>query len=98
MSVKTRQGLKFDENKLRMDLLPPKAIEELARVLTYGAKKYNDNNWQKIESKRYIAALLRHLFAWAGGEEHDQESGIHHLSHVLCNAAFLVHKEVNNGD
>jgi hypothetical protein len=92
----TDPGLKYDDDKLRMDLLPPKSIEELAKVLTYGAEKYGDNNWQNVESHRYNAALLRHLFAWMGGEERDGESGIHHLSHVLCNAAFLTYKEVGN--
>jgi hypothetical protein len=89
-------GVKHDDGKLRMDLLPPKSIEELARVLTYGAAKYGDNNWVDVETNRYVAALLRHLFAWMGGEERDEESGIHHLSHVMCNAAFLVYKEVED--
>lgn len=86
-------GLKYDGGKLRMDLLPPKALEELAKVLSYGADKYADNSWQGVESKRYTAALLRHLVKWMGGEARDPESGLHHLSHVLCNAAFLAHKE-----
>jgi len=96
-------GLKFDDGKIRMDLLPPKAIAELGKVLTYGAGEYGDNNWQQVETKRYVAAILRHLMAWMDGEDHDKKSKLHHMSHVLCNAAFLVHKvvfyqEVKNGD
>ena len=89
-------GKKYDGGKVRMDLLPPKAIDELGKVLTYGAEKYGDDNWQEVKTHRYVAALLRHLFAWMGGETHDKESELHHLSHCLCNAAFLVHKEVHN--
>lgn len=85
-------GAKDDAEKLRMDLLPPIAIQELARVLTYGARKYLPNGWRSVDDadKRYTAALLRHLMAAMRGERIDPESGLTHLSHVLCNAVFLV--------
>lgn len=86
-------GKKLDSGKLRMDLIPPVAIKELARVLTYGAEKYGPNNWHNVDSERYKAALLRHIIEWMDGEECDQESGLKHLSHALCNVAFLLHKE-----
>jgi len=89
-------GRKFDNDKLRMDLIPPEAIEELAKVLTYGANKYEAHNWMGVESHRYIAALMRHINAWRKGEECDQESGLKHLSHALCNITFLLWKEINN--
>ena len=87
-----RAGAKDDAEKLRMDLLPPIAIQELARVLTYGARKYLPNGWRSVDDadKRYTAALLRHLMAAMRGERIDPESGLTHLSHVLCNAVFLV--------
>lgn len=83
--------MKFDADKLRYDLLPPFALKELARVLTYGAKKYKPNNWKLVDDPhRYTAALYRHIEAWRLGEEFDKESGIHHLSHAATNAIFLV--------
>lgn len=88
-------GRKHDSDKLRMDLIPPEVIEELGKVLTYGAMKYEPNNWQKVESYRYKAALLRHYTAWCKGEECDQESKLKHLSHMLCNVAFLLWIEMN---
>jgi hypothetical protein len=88
-----RDGIKHDAGKLRMDLVPPSALEALAEVLTYGASKYQPNTWQHVASERYHAALLRHLCAWMRGERVDPESGISHLRHVLCNAAFLVDQE-----
>jgi len=92
------EALKFDSGKLRMDLIPPEAVEELAKVLTYGAQKYGDRNWEKeLDTGRVVGALLRHLLAWQKGERLDQESGLRHLSHLLCNAVFLVTMEVRAG-
>jgi hypothetical protein len=75
-----------------MDLLPFKAIEQVADVVTYGANKYTDNGWRAVPNgrARYTAALLRHVFAWIGGERVDSESGLHHLAHAACNVLFLL--------
>jgi len=89
-------GIKHDSDKLRMDLIPVEALEELARVLTYGAAKYAENNWQEVEAKRYEAALLRHYALYKKGETHDSESDILHLSHMLANVAFLLYKQINS--
>lgn len=83
-------GKKCDLGKLRMDLIPPEAERTLAAVLTMGAEKYGANNWRGVEPERYEAALRRHLLARKEGETCDLESGLPHLWHVLCNAAFLV--------
>ena len=83
-------GMKHDSGKLRMDLLPPEAIRALAQALTYGAAKYAPCQWRGVSAERYEAAMLRHWLAWKEGEAIDPESGLSHLAHVLCNAAFLV--------
>ncbi|XXJ19883.1 dATP/dGTP diphosphohydrolase domain-containing protein [Desulfovibrio caledoniensis] len=85
------EGAKFDTGKLRMDLIPPEAIEGLAEVLTMGAEKYAARNWEKgFDWGRSVAALKRHLTAWERREDLDPESGLNHMKHVLCNAVFLV--------
>lgn len=86
-----KTGKKYDEGKVRMDLVPLECVESIAKVLTYGAKKYADNSWQELPKfwSRYKAALLRHLTAIDKGELLDQESGLPHIDHVLCNAMFL---------
>jgi hypothetical protein len=88
-------GRKDDSGKTRMDLLPFESLEAVAKVLTFGAKKYADNNWQKVDNaeSRYIGALLRHLSAYMQGEMFDVESGLSHISHVATNALFLVYFE-----
>lgn len=84
------EGRKDDGGKLRMDLLAPEALRGVAEVLTYGASKYDDRNWEAgIKWGRVYAALLRHLTSWWGGEELDEESGKHHLDHAGCCIHFL---------
>jgi Domain of unknown function (DUF5664)/Cytidine and deoxycytidylate deaminase zinc-binding region len=84
--------LKFDTSKTRFDLVPTTLIKSVAEVLTYGAKKYKPNNWQKVDDhSRYVAALYRHLEAWRAGEENDPESGLSHLAHAATNISFLIH-------
>ena len=71
------EGRKFDGEKPRMYLLPPKAIQEVAKVLTFGAQKYDEDNWKKLDNlqNRYTGASLRHIFAIMEGEELDEETG-----------------------
>jgi hypothetical protein len=87
-----RAGVKDDASKPMWHLLPWKAITGLVSVLTFGASKYSPNGWRTVPNgrDRYLAALLRHLSAMQMGEEVDPESGLRHIDHVLCNAAFLA--------
>lgn len=84
---------KDDAAKNRYDLLDPLFEDELAKVLTDGAAKYSDNNWQNAtpaEAKaRYVAAARRHLNAYARGKAVDDESGSSHLVHAACSMMFL---------
>ena len=89
--VIVEEFLKFDGDKLRIDLVPPSAIRAMAEVLTFGARKYKANNWRNCEDiNRYKAAYLRHDLAWREGEIHDKESGMPHLWHMMTNLAFFI--------
>ena len=82
---------KDDADKVRMELLPPELIEATAAVLTFGANKYADRNWEHgLKWGRCFGALMRHLWAWWRGEKADPETGFSHLWHASCCLAFLI--------
>ena len=87
----SKGGVKFDEGKPRMDLIPPEGLFEIAKVFTYGADKYDDWNWCKgLRWGRTVAASLRHIFQWIGGEDDDKETGLSHLAHAGCCMMMLI--------
>lgn len=84
-------GVKHDQQKARYDLLTHEFLEGTASVLTFGAQKYGDRNWELgMKWGRPFAALMRHIWAWWRGEEKDPESGLSHLAHAACNLCFLM--------
>jgi hypothetical protein len=89
-------GRKFDDGKLEYGLLPPLALKATVDVLTFGAQKYERDNWKFVDDskRRYFDALQRHLWAWKEGEENDPESGKHHLAHAMCCLMFLYEHDV----
>ena len=91
-------GIKHDSKKPKMNLLPPKAIVEVAKVLTFGAQKYGAENWKELEDlqNRYLAGALRHIFAHMDGEQLDPETGLSHMAHALCCLLFKLEIELEN--
>ncbi|WP_018694345.1 dATP/dGTP diphosphohydrolase domain-containing protein [Algicola sagamiensis] len=87
-----KTGTKLDQNKLDHWLVPVKSMNEVIRVLMFGAKKYAPDNWQKITDpkQRYFNACLRHVNQWREGETLDKESGRHHLAHAVCCLLFVL--------
>jgi hypothetical protein len=85
-------GDRYNEGKRRWGLLSYPALGELVKVLEYGAKKYASWNWEKgLSFTDTFECLQRHAIAWYNGEDKDQETGVSHMAHVLCNAMFLMH-------
>lgn len=85
------QGTKYDEGKPMMSLIDPYVLTEMARVLTFGAKKYDPDNWRKgFNLRRILDACLRHITAWSSGQDLDEETGLSHLAHAMCCLMFLM--------
>ena len=83
-------GVKHDAEKLRVDLLPVDVLKGVAEILTHGAKKYGDRNWEQgIKYSRLYGATLRHLYTFWQGDDVDPESHLLHLDHALCELMFL---------
>lgn len=88
------QLAKADKGKLELSLVNPQLVKAIAEVRMYGTEKYGDSeNWRKVEPKRYVDALYRHLLAYIEGNEVDEESGLSHLAHMACNISFLLDEE-----
>ena len=96
-SIKVVKGVKHDKKKLRWCLLPMAPLRYVVAVLTHGAVKYEDNNWQKVSNgkERYYSAMIRHIDQHVDGEWIDDEFGLPHLAHALCCLIFLFWLELN---
>tara|TARA_R110000823_G_scaffold241207_2_gene365980 strand:+ start:656 stop:1162 length:507 start_codon:yes stop_codon:yes gene_type:complete len=98
MQNNDNKGKKYDNGKVKVELLYKDLVSELegvARVLTFGAAKYDARNWMNLDNgkERYLAAALRHINAYMKGELIDPESGEAHLSHAITCLLFISHLE-----
>jgi len=77
--------------KPKLSLVPGALMRACARALMYGAKKYAPHNWRRgMAVSECLDALERHSMALNDGEMFDVESGLHHLDHIIANAAFMA--------
>lgn len=92
------QEAKADAGKPKVSLVPMQIVRDIARIREYGCDKYHDpENWKRVEKERYIDALGRHTLAFLNNPMGvDEESGLPHLWHLECNAAFL--SEIMKGE
>lgn len=83
-------AVKHDTGKPMMGLIDSDFLEDLARVLSFGVKKYSAQNWRKgLELSHFYNALQRHAVDWNRGMDIDPESGLPTLSHLACELMFL---------
>lgn len=88
---KNEGGLRYNEGKLRYDLVHSFAHEQMVKVLTKGAIKYAPRNWEKgMKWSNILSSLKRHLAAIEKGEDYDKETGELHAAHLACNSHFLT--------
>ena len=78
------------EGKGRLDLLPPRAILCLARLLEKGAKHYGERNWEKgMPLSVFLDSALRHTVQLLCGDTTED-----HAVRALFNiAAFIETRE-----
>lgn len=94
LKADTSVATKLDAGKTNWSLIPFEAVEEICKVLEFGALKYDGWNFAKgagMNWSRITNSMLRHVFAWMRGEDKDPESGLSHLGHIGCNVIFLIY-------
>ena len=70
--------------KGRFDLLPPWAIEQVAKLYEAGCEKYGDRNWEKgIPMGRYLDSAIRHSFKYLRGDT-DEDHLLAAAWNLLC--------------
>ncbi len=91
------EGKKYDTGKPPMSLLPPYSLEEVSKVLGFGAEKYGPRNWKLVGKKngldfqdRYLGAALRHINEIMKGNYFDEETGLRHEAHAICCLMFCL--------
>lgn len=85
-------GARYNDGKVRYDLIPTHLLESTANVLEYGANKYAPWNWAKgMQYSVVLGCIKRHLAAIERGEDLDPETGERHAGHMMCNLLFLEH-------
>ena len=88
---------KHDQNKVEYHHIPPNALEQMAQVFTFGARKYAAYNYRYgFAHSRLFNAAMRHLWAYWRGETYDPESGLNHLAHAACCVLMLLQSKMEN--
>ena len=84
-------GARYNSGKPDYSLIPFYTLADEAQVWMYGQRKYAAWNWTKgMPWSVPFACAMRHLAAWQAGEQCDQESGLPHLAHAMCNLRMLT--------
>jgi hypothetical protein len=88
----SNKGIKHDQGKAPITLIPVEFINGIAEVFGFGAKKYGKHNFRLgMEHTRVLDAAMRHLLAIANGEDVDPESGMKHIYHAGCCLAMYAY-------
>jgi hypothetical protein len=75
----------------RFDLIPVGPLKMLAEHFGKGALKYESRNWERgYDWSLSFAALMRHAWAFWGGEDLDPETGTPHVIAVAWHAMALA--------
>lgn len=75
--------------------IPPIAVLLLGQCMRNGAKKYGRTNWREngVTASVYYDAAMRHMMSWWDGEDHAEDSGVHHLGHAMACIAIIMDAE-----
>lgn len=91
----TNPKSRFGVAKPGISAIPPVALLHCGEAMRDGEAKYGLFNWREheVSASVYYNAAFRHLAAWWEGEKCAQDSGVHHLGHVMACCAILIDAE-----
>lgn len=90
----TKETIKHDQGKPDFTLIPQAALEEIAKVFTYGAEKYGVFNYSfGTNYRRYVAAANRHINSWLRGNNIDT-IGTNHLSNAAASLMMVLDNQL----
>lgn len=92
--------MRKNEGKVKLSFILdfPTAMAELAKVMEGGAEKYDKNNWKLGAPITEIEdSLMRHVLDFHNCEDEDKESKLHHMAHVIFNAAGIIEHQAMHG-
>ena len=83
------------ESKPKTEAIPPVAIFALGAAMQNGSYKYGAFNWRDsaVDANVFYNAMMRHLLAWYAGENYAEDSGVHHLAHLMASCAIILDAE-----
>lgn len=89
--VNYKSGMRRDiqDDKPRYDLCYQPMLKRWAELMSRGAKKYGENNWQLANSeeelKRFKASAYRHFYQWFNEENIEED----HAASLIFNVAAV---------
>jgi hypothetical protein len=92
VSIDDNPKTKYGQAKPGLSSIPQTAIIHLGLAMENGRNKYGLYNWREktVSSTIYVDAAWRHLASWMDGEDVAEDSGVHHLGHVMACCAILL--------
>lgn len=96
-------GAKLDHGKPLAGLVLggfSKALYEVVKVGTYGARKYSLGGWKEVPfgEHRFYDALWRHLLNEETEGKMDEETGLLHMAQVAWNALAILEFRLRRKD
>lgn len=93
-------GRKDDKDKPQLQdlfrFIPAKALGAVAEVMSHGAEKYGERNWEDdgLSIQRIQGAVLRHTHQRLRGDLIDDDSGLLHSAHAAASALMALAKDL----
>lgn len=79
--------------------IPSAGIFAMGAAMQDGGNKYDPFNYRETEvtASVFFNAMMRHLWDWWEGQDFADDSGVHHLGHLMAGSAIVL-DGISNGN